>query len=235
MVTEEELKNMSPEDIKKLQEQNCIFCKIGKKEIPAHILYEDDVCYATLDIQPLAFGHTIVLPKKHYVFFSQIPDNETKHIFKVIKQISQSMLKALQVKGTNIFIANGEAAGQAAPHCIIHIVPRKDEELIEAFHPGKEVISKENLSKIQIALVNRIDEKLGTTLKESLLKEQTKKVAFNKTKNTTETTPENKQEPSKKNQSEAPVKKEDKSDSPKTKVTKKIEKVDLDKIADMFK
>jgi histidine triad (HIT) family protein len=243
MVSEEELKNMSPEEIKKLQEENCIFCKIGKKEIPAHILYEDDLCYVTLDIQPLTFGHSILLPKKHYVFFSQIPDDETKHLFKVAKQLSQSMLKALQVKGTNIFIANGEAAGQAAPHCIIHIVPRKEEELIESFLPGKEKISEENLTKMQLALINRIDEKFGTDMKQKLLttpnKEKTEyenkeEQKHMESKTTTKHEDNNQQkEQNKSNQKETEQNKDVEEEPIKKK--EKMEHVDLDKIADMFK
>lgn len=158
MVTEEELKNMSHEEIKKLQEQNCIFCKIGKKEIPAKILYEDDLVIAFLDIQPLTFGHTILTTKKHYVFFSQVPDDETGHLFKVAQQLSQSMLKALQVKGTNIFIANGEIAGQQAPHFMMHIIPRKENSDIPQFHPTKVKYSLHDLDKIQHALVNRVSD-----------------------------------------------------------------------------
>jgi histidine triad (HIT) family protein len=169
MVTEEELKNMSPEEIKALQKQNCIFCKIGSKEIPAKILYEDDLCTAFLDISPLAFGHTIITPKEHFVFFSQVPDNITSHLFKVAKQISQSMLKALQVKGTNVYMANGEFAGQMAPHFIIHIIPRKEDDGIEYFHPQKNKTPNEYLDKVQENLNTRIDAPMNLNMKEKIL------------------------------------------------------------------
>ena len=168
MVTEEELKNMSPEEIKKLQEENCIFCKISKKEIPSKIVYEDDIVCAFLDIQPVSMGHTVVVPKKHTVFFSQVPDEDTKHIFKVARSISQCMLKALQVGGTSIYIANGEAAGQFAPHVMIHIIPRRQGEDIPELHPVKEDYPDNVLEKVQKALVSRIEEVLGVDMKKVL-------------------------------------------------------------------
>ena len=168
MVSEEELKNMSPDEIRTLQEQNCVFCKIGKKEIPSNIIYEDDTVVAFLDIQPLTMGHVIITTKKHNVFFSQVNDQETGHIFNAAKQISQCMLKALQVTGTNIFIANGEYAGQQAPHFIIHIIPRRDNEKISQFHPIKEEYDDASLFKIQSVLVSRIEEVMKIDMKSKI-------------------------------------------------------------------
>jgi histidine triad (HIT) family protein len=220
MVTEEELKNMSPEEIKKLQEQNCIFCKIGKKEVPSKVLYEDDIVIAFLDIQPLAFGHTVVTTKKHYVFFSQIPDDEIGHMFKVAQQISQSMLKALQSQGTNMFIANGPVAGQQAPHFMLHIVPRAEHSDIPQFHPAKITYNKPDLDKIQEALLNRISDVFKVDMKariaqkkpEQEKQEPTQEVVVEKTKPL-------QKEPEKK---ETPI--DDHKDD-----------VDLDKISNLFK
>ena len=169
MVSEEDLKNMSPEEIRKLQEENCIFCKIAKKEIPSKIIYEDDLVCAFLDIQPKTMGHTVIIPKKHLVFFSQFPEEETKHIFKVVKNISQCMIKALQVGGTNIYMANGEGAGQFAPHAMIHVIPRKKEDEIPELHPIKEEYPDEVLAQVQKALVSRIEEVMGIELKGKLI------------------------------------------------------------------
>lgn len=220
MATEEELKNMNPEEIETLRRQNCIFCKIGSGEIPSKKIYEDDLCIAFLDIQPLTFGHAILTTKQHYVFFSQVPDNETKHIFKVAKQISQSMLKALQVKGTNIFIANGELAGQMAPHFLVHIIPRKEEDNLKRFHPQKNQTPKDYLIKVQDALINRIDDSLKTNMKEMLLGAKNSQEA-QKTE-TKESKPEIKDNLENENTNDQSTKSDD-------------DKVDLDKIADMFK
>ena len=123
---EERLKNMSPEEIAELQKQQCIFCQILSGKIPSKKVYEDDICMVILDINPAAKGHCLLLPKNHYSIMPQIPENELSHMFLVSKAMSQILLKSLRVDGTNIFVANGAAAGQRAPHFMIHVIPRKE-------------------------------------------------------------------------------------------------------------
>ena len=237
MVSEEDLKNMSPEEIRELQKQNCIFCKIATKEIPAKMVYEDDIVCAFLDIQPKSMGHAIVVPKEHYVFFSQIPDDETKHIYKVIREISRSMLKAFQVKGTNMFMANGEAAGQFAPHVMIHLLPRYEGKDIPELHPVKEKYSESDLSKVQKALVSRIDEKLGTNMKQllsSTTQDDNKSEGSEKNEEASTNNPDDAIEA----ESEGKTPKEDNSKSENKGAEKKRDKsgdIDLDKISDLFK
>ena len=205
MVSEEDLKNMSPEEIRKLQEENCIYCRISKKKIPSKIIYEDDLVCAFLEIQPKTMGHTAIVPKKHLTFFTQFPEEETKHIFKVVRDISQCMIKALQVGGTNIYMANGEAAGQFVGHSVIHIIPRRKEDEIPELHPIKEEYPDEILAQVQKALVSRIEEVMGIELKEKLI--QDKKEEINEKKET-KAKPTNKADDT---------------------------EIDLDKISDLFK
>lgn len=117
--------NMSPEEIAELQKENCIFCKIASKQIPAKILHEDDKVICILDINPASEGHILVYPKEHYMILPHIPDDLLLHLFKVTRLMSNTLLKALQSGGTSVFIANGMAAGQKAPHVLIHVFPRK--------------------------------------------------------------------------------------------------------------
>ncbi|MFW6230884.1 MAG: HIT domain-containing protein [Nanoarchaeota archaeon] len=226
MVSEEDLKNMSPEEIQELQRQNCVFCRIGKKEIPSKVVYEDDIVIAFLDIQPVSFGHVLLTTKNHYVFFSQVPDDETGHLFRVAKQISQSMLKALQVKGTNMLISNGEAAGQQAPHCIMHIVPRKEGVPIHELQPPKEGYSLADLTKIQHALIARIDETMETDMKTKLL-------ASTQEEKQAETKAE--EAPAAKKQQHEETKPEQKAEEEKKERKHDQEDIDLDKISDLFK
>ncbi len=216
MVSEEDLKNMSPEEIRTLQEQNCIFCKIGKQEIPANVIYEDDHVIAFLDIQPLTIGHVILTTKKHNVFFSQLNDEETGHVFKVARQISQCLLKALQVKGTNIFIANGEFAGQLAPHFIMHIIPRREEKNLPIFHPVKTDYNDADLFKIQSILVSRIEEVMKVDIKSKI---EARKLKLHP----------------KLKQKEKPGEKDVIKEEAKTNTDDTTKDVDLDKISELFK
>jgi histidine triad (HIT) family protein len=123
-MNEEDLKNMSPEEILELQKQNCIFCKIIKGEIPSQKIYSDEKILAILDINPANEGHCLILPKDHYQILPQVPKELISHMFIVAKKLSRSVLKSLGVKGTSFFVANGAIAGQKAPHFMVHVIPR---------------------------------------------------------------------------------------------------------------
>ena len=73
---------------------NCIFCKIIKKEIPAYIVYEDDELLAFLDINPREPGHVQVIPKKHYRWVWDVPD--TGQYFEVVRKIALAQKKTFK-------------------------------------------------------------------------------------------------------------------------------------------
>ena len=123
---EEKLKNMSPEEIADLQRKQCIFCQIVDGKIPSKKIYEDDICLVVLDIRPATKGHCLILPKEHFSIMPQIPEAKLDHLFTTCKVLSKVLLKSLRSGGTNIFIANGLAAGQRAPHFMIHLIPRRE-------------------------------------------------------------------------------------------------------------
>jgi len=151
-LTEEDLKNMSPEELKELQKQNCIFCKIIAGQIPAKKIYEDDKCVAILDINPATPGHLLLLPKEHHAVMPLVPEDEQKYLFLIAKQLSHALLKAKQGSSTNIFLANGAVAGQRAPHVMIHIIPRNKNDEINCFKLPKHPIRPEDLKKLQLIL-----------------------------------------------------------------------------------
>ncbi len=100
--------------------ENCIFCKIINKEIPANIVYEDKHSFAFLDISPINHGHTLVIPKKHYETIQELPENILTNLIKTVQKIA----KAIEADGINIMQNNKPAAGQAVPHLHFHIIPR---------------------------------------------------------------------------------------------------------------
>lgn len=104
--------------------QDCIFCKIVKKELPAFIFYEDEFVIAFLDINPLVEGHTLVVPKTHYESIFDIDEEVLQKIISVSQKISKRIKEALRVEGVNLVNASGAAAGQSVPHFHLHIIPR---------------------------------------------------------------------------------------------------------------
>ncbi|GEM_PF-156315 len=164
-ISEEDLKNMSPEEIAELQKQNCIFCKIASKEIPAKIVHEDENTMCILDINPASEGHILVYPKKHYMILPHMPDDAIVSLFKSVKLMSHTLLKAMQCKGTTIFIANGVAAGQRAPHVLIHVFPRRENDGLVQL--PKYEMNDEQMGKLKSVLRPYINQVFGKRVKDA--------------------------------------------------------------------
>ena len=103
---------------------NCIFCKIANKVIPSTVIYEDEDVLAFLDVNPVTYGHTLVIPKKHYESFLSCPKDVLHKAFDLAQRIGQVQIKQLGAKGVNILTNCFEAAGQSIPHFHIHVIPR---------------------------------------------------------------------------------------------------------------
>ena len=161
---EEKLKNMSPEELREFQKQNCIFCNIITGKIPSRKVYDDESSLAVLDIRPAAKGHILILPKEHYAILPQVPEKEIAHLFSVAKHLSQVALQSLRSDGTTLFIANGPIAGQQAQHVMLHLIPRKEGDGL--FAPEEKVLPKNLLPKVQAALQEPLQRALGGAQKE---------------------------------------------------------------------
>ena len=154
---QEKLKNMSPEELKEFQKQQCIFCQMIAGKIQVKKVYEDDLCFAILDINPANPGHILLLPKEHYPIMPIIPENEIGHLFIVARELSHALLRALGVEGTNILVANGAAAGQRAQHFMLHIIPRMEGDNVNLQLPRKEIDENEmqEIRKLVVAAVSQ--------------------------------------------------------------------------------
>lgn len=107
-----------------------IFSKIITREIPAHLVYEDDYVIAFLDISQATKGHTLVVPKVAYKDIFDVPEKTASHVFAVAVKLSKAIKKAFGVDAMNVLSNNGEIAGQTVFHFHIHLIPRyrKDDE-----------------------------------------------------------------------------------------------------------
>ena len=107
-----------------MTEIQCKFCKIIEKKEKAVILFEDKKIIAILDNKPFNRGHTLILPKKHYKFITDIPDREVGYIFKNVNRIAKAIFSSVKADGLNISQNNGEIASQTIFHVHVHIIPR---------------------------------------------------------------------------------------------------------------
>jgi histidine triad (HIT) family protein len=106
----------------------CEFCKIVRGELKAEILYTNHHAIAILDIHPIHFGHALVIPKKHYNTFVEVPEEELLSVIGATKIVSSAIIGSLKPPGFNIFSNNGKAAGQSVFHFHFHITPRYDDD-----------------------------------------------------------------------------------------------------------
>jgi len=106
----------------------CVFCKIVKKKKKAEFKAETNNFIAVLDAHPKAEGHTLIIPKKHYVTLLDIPNILSQELIELIKDISSKILETKQGDGFNVIMNNLPPAGQAVMHAHIHLIPRKDSD-----------------------------------------------------------------------------------------------------------
>jgi histidine triad (HIT) family protein len=103
---------------------DCIFCKIIQRKLPAEILYENDKVISILDINPIHFGHALVIPKRHCLDFLSIPEDDLHDVLHATQIVARAIVKGLQLDGFNIFSNNGRIAGQSVFHFHMHVTPR---------------------------------------------------------------------------------------------------------------
>jgi len=102
----------------------CIFCNIRDRKAEAEIIFEDEHILAFLDVQPVNYGHTLVIPKKHYDNFLTVPKDELSKLIHATQFIAGVVKRSLNADGFNVISNNGIPAGQSVYHFHFHIIPR---------------------------------------------------------------------------------------------------------------
>ena len=136
-------------------DQNNIFARIVRGELPAQKVYEDDKAIAFLDIMPRAPGHTLVIPKAPARNLLDVNPDDLAHIMQVAQRIARAGMKAFGADGVTIQQFNEKAGGQVVFHLHVHVIPRKEGEAMKPPATFKE--TPENLAahaeKLRAALV----------------------------------------------------------------------------------
>lgn len=130
-----------------------IFARIIRNELPAIKVYEDDQVLAFMDIMPQAEGHTLVIPKTPALTLLDLPSEAAAYTIQIVQKVAQAMEKALEVKGIVLMQLSGAAAGQTVPHVHFHLIPSSVHELGKhALHMGDQEKIKALAEKIKAAL-----------------------------------------------------------------------------------
>jgi histidine triad (HIT) family protein len=103
--------------------EDCIFCKIINKEIPASIVFEDEKIIAFNDIKPQAPIHILLIPREHFASLNDIPEekkNILSHLLLKARQIAQE--KGIAEKGYRIVLNTEKDSGQEVFHIHLHLL-----------------------------------------------------------------------------------------------------------------
>jgi histidine triad (HIT) family protein len=111
---------------------DCIFCKIVAGVIPSYKIYEDDKVLAFLDINPVASGHTLLIPKKHFPTMADTPDELISYLYVRAKELMKKIKKAMNADYVVISVV-----GVDVPHFHIHLIPRNFNDGLAGFWPTK--------------------------------------------------------------------------------------------------
>ena len=131
--------------------ENCIFCKIVAKEIPAEIVFENDNWLAFLDIKPVNLGHTLLIPKAHHKNLFDLPENSLTEVGPLLQKIGQAVKEGTSADGLNLAMNNEAAAGQLVWHTHFHLMPRFASDGFEHWH-GQENLPKEAFSETALKI-----------------------------------------------------------------------------------
>ena len=103
---------------------DCIFCRIAAGEVPTEVILDTPRVLAFLDIAPVNYGHTLVIPKEHHQNLLDLPDGLWTEMGRVSRQVALGLQKALHAGGVNLGMNNGDTAGQVVFHAHLHVIPR---------------------------------------------------------------------------------------------------------------
>jgi histidine triad (HIT) family protein len=106
-------------------DNNNIFAKILRGELPAHKVFEDDKVFAFLDIMPRSPGHALVIPKSPVRTILDIAPEELAYLIKATQTIARAAVKVFSADGLTIQQFNEPAGGQVVFHLHVHVIPRK--------------------------------------------------------------------------------------------------------------
>lgn len=130
-----------------------IFARILRGELPAIKVYEDERVLAFMDIMPQAEGHTLVIPKSPAVTLLDLDPQEAAYTIQIVQKIAKAIETAMDTKGIVLMQLSGVAAGQTVPHVHFHLIPSSVHELGKhAVEMGDQEKIKALAEKIKVAL-----------------------------------------------------------------------------------
>ena len=112
-----------------MNKNSCIFCDIDAFDVQA----ENDYAYVINDAFPITEMHALIIPKRHVKTYFELNTDELGACHDLLNSIRSGILdEDSSVEGFNIGMNNGTVAGQTIDHCHIHLIPRREGDVINA-------------------------------------------------------------------------------------------------------
>lgn len=103
----------------------CVFCEIIEGRSPASLVAQDEAALAFMDIQPVNPGHVLVVPRAHARCLADLQLQAGADLFRLATRLARALRHSgIRCEGVNLFLADGEAAGQEVFHVHLHVIPR---------------------------------------------------------------------------------------------------------------
>lgn len=126
----------------------CIFCEIVAGRADASVVYEDDHTLAFLDLFPANEGHLLVIPKAHATYLSEMEPDTGQRVFAAAHRLAQAVRECgVRCEGINLFLADGEVAGQEVFHTHLHVIPRFRGDAFRLSPGGKSMAERADLDR----------------------------------------------------------------------------------------
>ena len=131
---------------------NCKFCQIADKKAPAKIIYENEnvICFLPKEVE--VYGHTLIVPKKHYTDLYDIPSDVLCELAKIAQKLTLEYKQKINATGMNLMHASGKDGQQSVFHFHFHLLPRFKDDGLNTWP---------NLAKIEVD-TNELWDKLRT-------------------------------------------------------------------------
>lgn len=139
-----------------MSELNHLFEKIVAGDIPSYKVYENDLVYAFLDINPLSRGHTLVIPKTRYERIDQLPPDVAAALGQALPRVAAAVVQATGASAYNVLCNTGRPAGQLIPHVHFHIIPKYPDGSGLPHNWPAAPIDKNDAPALQQAIINAI-------------------------------------------------------------------------------
>lgn len=109
--------------------EGCVFCDIAEGRMPGFVVAENDLAFALLDIQPLAQGHCLVIPRRHVEWWDGLNEEESDAVFRLARLTADKIRKAFGPDMVTMYVR-----GRRVPHTHVFLVPTfKDDPLDRLF------------------------------------------------------------------------------------------------------